>query len=98
MKYPVNFIAIDKAKFPLGQVVITATAAGTLDTPAVTEGLKRHARGDWGDICPEDAALNELALKDGSRLMSVFGNGDRRFWILTEADRSSTTVLMPSDY
>lgn len=96
--FPVTLIAIDKPKFPLGQAVITATAAGILDSVAVTEGLRRHAKGDWGDICPEDAALNELALKDGSRLMSVYGNGDRRFWIITEADRSSTTVLLPGDY
>lgn len=96
--FPVTFIAVEKAKFPLGQVVITATAAGILDTPAVTEGLRRHAKGDWGDICPEDATLNDLALKDGSRVMSVYGNGERRFWVITEADRSSTTVLMPSDY
>lgn len=94
----VNITAIEKAKFQLGQVVITTNAAGVLDTPAVSEGLRRHASGDWGDICPEDAALNDLALKDGSRLMSVYGNGDRRFWVITEADRSMTTVLMPSDY
>lgn len=96
--FPVTFITIEKAKFPLGQVVITATAAALLDSPAVTESLRRHANGDWGDICPEDAALNDLALKDGSRLLSVYGNGDRRFWIITEADRSATTVLLPSDY
>jgi hypothetical protein len=47
---------------------------------------------------PEDASRNEAALKDGARLMSVYGTGERRFWIITEADRSATTVLMPSDY
>ena len=94
----VNITAIEKAKFLLGQVVITTNATYVLDSPAVSEGLRRHANGDWGDICPEDAALNDLALKDGSRLMSVYGTGERKFWIITEADRSSTTVLMPSDY
>jgi hypothetical protein len=54
-----NITAIEKAKFPLGQVVITATAAGILDTPAVSDGLRRHATGDWGDICPEDASRTE---------------------------------------
>jgi hypothetical protein len=69
-----------------------------LDAIAVHDGLKRHASGDWGDICPEDRGLNELALKDGSRLLSVYGTGERKFWIITEADRSVTTVLMPEDY
>ena len=96
--FPVTFIAMKKSKFPLGQVVITSTAAGILDSPAVNEGLQRHARGDWGDIDPEDCCQNEVSLKDGARLMSVYGNGERRFWVLTEADRSSTTVMMPSNY
>jgi hypothetical protein len=79
-------------------VVITSNAARRLDAIAVHDGLKRHASGDWGDICPEDRGLNELALKDGSRLLSVYGTGERKFWIITEADRSVTTVLMPEDY
>lgn len=96
--YNVHLPPIPNPKFPLGRVVITATAAGILDSPAVSEGLKRHASGDWGDICPEDACLNDISVKNGRRLMSVYGNGDRRFWILTEANRSITTVLMPGDY
>ena len=60
--------------------------------------LKRHARGDWGDLCPEDRKENELSLKEGFRLLSVYGTGERRFWIITEADRSVTTVLLPEDY
>lgn len=94
----VNITAIEKTKFPLGQVFITTNAAGVLDSPAVSEGLRRHASGDWGDICPEDATLNDIALKEGGRVMSVYGHGERRFWVITEADRSVTTVLMPSDY
>lgn len=96
--YPVSFLTVAKAKFALGQVVITTNAAGLLDTAAVHEALRRHVQGDWGDICPEDATLNDLALKSGDRVMSVYGNGPRRFWVITEADRSVTTVLMPSDY
>ena len=96
--HTVTITAIEAAKFPLGEVVITSNAAYVLDTPAVSDGLRRHARGDWGDICPEDAGLNDAALNNGSRLMSVYGTGERKFWILTEADRSSTTVLLPSDY
>jgi hypothetical protein len=96
--HTVNTPDINNAKFPLGEVTITETASGVLDSPAVSEGLRRHASGDWGDIPPEDAASSDLALTDGSRLMSAFGNGERRFWIVTEAGRSSTIVLMPSDY
>jgi hypothetical protein len=91
-------ITISHPKFPLGQVVITANAAQHLDTIAVHEALRRHASGDWGDLCPEDACENEHSLKEGFRLLSAFGTGERRFWIITEADRSGTTVLMPEDY
>ncbi len=95
---PVVVIAISQPKFPLGQIVITANAKETLDPADVAKGLTRHAGGDWGEICPEDRELNELSLKEGSRLLSVYRSGDMRFWIITEADRSVTTVLMPEDY
>jgi hypothetical protein len=87
-----------QARFTLGQIVITSNAAGRLDTIAVREGLRRHAAGDWGDITPEDACENELSLKEGFRLLSAYGTGERRFWIITEADRSVTTILFPEDY
>jgi hypothetical protein len=89
---------IEKPKFPLGEVVITANAAQHLDAIAVHEALRRHATGDWGDVPAEDACENELSLKQGFRLLSAYGTGERRFWIITEADRSVTTVLMPEDY
>ncbi len=91
-------IAMPKTKFPLGQVVITANAQAKLDSQAVSDGLSRHACGDWGSVCKEDAAENELSLKEGFRLLSVYGSGETKFWIITEADRSYTTVLMPEDY
>ncbi|HZZ77428.1 MAG TPA: hypothetical protein VFE62_02855 [Gemmataceae bacterium] len=87
-----------QAKFPLGHVVITANAAQHLDTVAVNDALRRHVTGDWGDLCPEDACANTCALTRGGRLFSAYGNGERRFWIITEADRSATTILMPEDY
>ena len=95
---PILVIALSKPKFPLGQVVITANAEATLDPADVQQGLSRHASGDWGDVCPEDRKENELSLKEGYRLLSVYRSGDKRFWIITEADRSVTTVLMPEDY
>jgi hypothetical protein len=85
-------------KFPLGQIVITTNAAKRLDTVAVQDGLRRHAAGDWGNLDPEDLRLNEDALKHNNRLLSVYGKGDGRFWIITEWDRSVTTILMPEDY
>jgi hypothetical protein len=93
-----NHLRPNDARFPLGEMVITANAAARLDRTAVTDGLRRHAAGDWGDVPPEDAQLNESALKHGDRLLSVYGVGGNRFWIITESDRSVTTVLMPEDY
>lgn len=91
-------ITIAGPKFPLGQVIITATAQSTLDAVEVEQGLSRHAHGDWGDIPPEDAEQNELGLSHGERLFSAYGQGENRFWIITERDRSVTTVLKPEDY
>lgn len=91
-------IAIARPKFPLGQIVITANALATLTPADVQQGLTRHTDGDWGELCPEDARSNADALEYGGRLMSVYGEGDKRFWIITESDRSATTVLMPLDY
>jgi hypothetical protein len=91
-------LTIPQVKFPLGQIVITANANNQLNSQAVNEALIRHASGDWGNVCPEDSDENELSLKEGFRLLSVYGTGDKKFWIITEADRSVTTVLMPDDY
>lgn len=62
--------------------------------------LRRHARGDWGDeLDREDMAANDLALKDGGRLVSAYRiEAGVKFWIITEADRSATTVLLPEEY
>ncbi len=85
-------------RFSLGQTVITANASLQLATEEVLTALKRHASGDWGDLCPEDSLANDEALQHGGRLFSAYGQGDNRFWIITEADRSVTTVLLPNDY
>ena len=88
---------ITNPKFSLGEVVITTNATQYLDTAAVHEALQRHATGDWGDICPEDALENELSLKEGFRLFSAYGNAAGRVWVITKTDRSVTTVLMPEN-
>lgn len=58
----------------------------------------RHMAGDWGKLCYEDMYANETALRDGERLMSVYEIEDKTIWIITEYDRSVTTVLFPEDY
>jgi hypothetical protein len=60
--------------------------------------IARHVSGDWGDVGTEDALSNEEALKHGARLMSVYKFGDDSLWVITEADRSSTTILTPDEY
>jgi hypothetical protein len=84
--------------FSLGQMAITGNASVRLATEEVLTALRRHASGDWGDLCPEDTLANDAALHHGGRLFSAYGQGQHRFWVITEADRSVTTVLLPTDY
>ena len=85
--------------FPLGQTVITPNAQASLHPDDVQQALCRHARGDWGDCCPEDADANDAAVKEGSRLLSAYRDRvGTKFWIITECDRSATTILLPEDY
>lgn len=86
--------------FPLGQCVITANAKDTLHPVDVKLALDRHVSGDWGDELSEfDRKENELALKQGHRLFSVYRDrASVKFYIITEHDRSVTTILLPEDY
>ena len=89
----------ERVQVPLGQIVATANAAQRLPQHEITIALRRHAVGDWGDVCEHDRASNDLALEQNDRLLSVYHTGDgTKFWIITEWDRSITTVLMPEDY
>ncbi len=86
-------------RFPLGWVVTTPNALETIPPEDVTKALGRHAACDWGDVGPEDREENELSLKEGFRLVSVYHDRNGvKFWVITEADRSATTVLLPEDY
>ena len=86
-------------KFSLGQVVITANAARTLRQEDVVIAIRRHARGDWGELDEQDRQQNQAALKEGTRLLSAYHDRNGvKFWIITEWDRSVTTVLLPEDY
>ena len=85
--------------FPLGQTVITTNALNTLDPADVQAAIARHASGDWGDLSPDDRDENELSLREGFRLFSAYRDRNQtRFYVITEADRSATTVLLPEDY
>lgn len=86
--------------FPLGQVVATPGALSLLDEAGVEpiSLLMRHATGDWGEIDKHDAGENELGLREGFRVMSVYPVSERKVWVITEADRSVTTLLLPEEY
>lgn len=90
----------DQARFPLGRVVCTPGVRDTIPLPeVVTALLVRHQAGDWGDVDAEDRAENELSLREGFRLFSVYRTiAGGTFWVITEADRSVTTVLLPEEY
>lgn len=87
-------------KFPLGQTVITPNALNSVPDNEIKAALQRHVRGDWGSLDEEDKQVNEDALKQGGlRLFSRYiTSKNRPFWIITEHDRSLTTILMPEDY
>ncbi len=91
-------MAVQCASFPMGTVVITPNALDQLTPADVQFGLQRHQAGDWGDLGEEDWKENDAALVDGRRLLSSYRSGSTTFWIITEANRSATTVLMPDDY
>ena len=88
----------NKPLFQLGAVVATPAALTLLEGQTPSEFIARHGQADWGDLCDEDKQLNDAALKDGSRLLSAYKVNGQKIWVITEADRSSTCVLLPSDY
>jgi hypothetical protein len=97
-------------RFELGQICSTPGAQEVLERYQVNPLLLlgRHMAGDWGDVCPEDAQTNEEAVRVGARIFSVYvlaspqGMDEAlapiKVWIITEADRSATTMLLPEDY
>ncbi len=86
-------------KFEVGQLGITPGVQELIPMKEVEIALNRHASGDWGNICKDDDGQNEWALENEARLMSVYESEvGEAFWIITEADRSSTTILLPGEY
>lgn len=91
------------SKFKLGQLLMTR---GVNDLVAENEefakfamqSVERHAAGDWGDLSEEDKKENELSIDKNLRLLSAHKKNDWKIWIITEADRSATTILFPDEY
>ena len=90
-----------KPLFTLGQVVATPGALEAIEASgdSLFSYLSRHISGDWGEVDAHDRKENELSLEQGFRLMSVYSLGTGvKIWVITEADRSSTCVLLPEEY
>ena len=93
--------AIRCAKFPLGQLVATPGVLEALGNSGQTPEffLSRHVQGDWGEVCEGDKKLNDEALVAGERILSAYRTlRNVRIWVITEADRASTCILLPEDY
>ena len=96
---PGTSYGLPKPKFNLGRTVATQSVVNSIPSNEVRIALGRHLSGDWGDLEEEDRKANEQALVDGSRLFSVYHSSTGiKFYIITEADRSATTALLPKDY
>jgi hypothetical protein len=88
-----------KPLFDAGGLFATPGAIESLTGDDILRAICRHLNGDWGEVCPDDWVENELSLIEGFRLLSVYhGRNGTKFWVITEADRSVTTALLPSEY
>jgi hypothetical protein len=86
-------------KFPCGRLVATRGALDQLNFEDVLAAFLRHVHGDWGELCEDDRLENERSLREGFRLFSVYKDRNgTKFYIITEWDRSITTILLPEDY
>ena len=85
-------------KFLLGKRVITQGADDTITHTQAIELLERHQSGDWGDMCAEDKRANDNAINNEERIFSAYIINETKVWVITEADRSVTTILLPSEY
>ena len=86
-------------RFPLGRILATPGVLGSVSQKEMLGALARHASGDWGDVDDDDRKANDDALRDGARVLSAYRTAaGTKLWVITEADRSSTTVLLPEEY
>ncbi len=87
------------AKIRLGKIVTIANARSQLSEEEILKDIQRHQAGDWGDLYEHEHKANDLAIVQGTRIWSVYHSEKGvKFWIITEANRSLTTVLLPEDY
>ena len=98
-----HYMEINMINFKSGQIVNTmGINVSTKDNKTFQDELvtclARHLQGDWGEVCKGDEGINDQALIDGDSLMSVYSTTEGKIWIITEWDRSSTTILFPSEY
>jgi hypothetical protein len=94
-----NGRTVPVAVFRLGHIVATPNALRSIPNEDILKAIQRHQAGDWGNLDSEDRNANDRALASGGRLFSAYNApGGTKFWIITEADRSATTVLLPEDY
>jgi hypothetical protein len=104
VRRPIDFIKILEMReqgtvLELGRVVATSGALAHLTLDEVRDALVRHRAGDWGNVDPADRLANDAAVREGSRVLSSYLAKDAtKFWVITEADRSATTVLLPEEY
>lgn len=87
-------------KYQLGAVFATPGAIELLEAAGTSPAdiLLRHLSCDWGDLCESDRKTNDRALVEGERLFSAYQTSEGRVWVITEADRSVTTLLLPEEY
>lgn len=86
-------------RFPTGQLLSTPGVLREIGVEEMMAAFYRHSMGDWGDVCPEDWRSNDHAIRHGLRLLSAYhSKSGQKFWIITEADRSATTILLPEEY
>jgi hypothetical protein len=94
-----ELLVINVAKFPLGHLVATPGVLESIPHEEIQSAFNRHANTDWGTLDEEDRASNDRALMEGTRLLSAYeSTAGTRFWIITEWDRSVTTILLPMEY
>ncbi len=88
-----------KPAFELGHLVATPGALAAVTRDEMSLAIARHQCGDWGDVPAEDAKENDLSVAEGFRILSSYRTtSGTKFWVITEADRSATTVLLPEEY
>ena len=89
----------DRQLFSLGKLMMTrGVADGGFSLDELLHLLRRHVTGDFGDINEEDRQENLLSIREGFRIMSAYIVNNTKLWVITEADRSSTTILLPEEY